>query len=406
MEALLLLVAALILGAGTVAWVFPEQAAAVAGFGALPALAILSLALAVILAAEWPLLRGLVAVLALTLLLGWNAESATSTSHLAGVCFGLLAMTLAGRVLRTSGQLRLAMLVFLAGGLAMMLLGLAGSSARSGPVATSLLPDSVPNVQLGLAGLGDGLVNPNALAAAVLLVGPLGWAVLIHGTGVRRDWLGLLPLSVLVVVTGGLVLVISDSLTAWAAIWLTVVAFLIRPGGARIARWTAGFVVASPLLLLWSAAIALGQDAFAGVAAEVWRSVHDRAYLMREGLELFKESPWLGIGLNEFRAVFRPNPSPAAHAHNMILQTALDIGVLGSIAYWSLLAFLIGRARSIATTASRLPRSVATGAALSLILVNLFGLTDAVPLGARIGLFQWLAGGLILAAGHARSEAA
>ena len=40
------------------------------------------------------------------------------------------------------------------------------------------------------------------------------------------------------------------------------------------------------------------------------------------------------------------------------------------------------------------------GSGLALVAVTLFGLADAVPLGAKIGILQWAAAGLILAAHH------
>jgi hypothetical protein len=45
-----------------------------------------------------------------------------------------------------------------------------------------------------------------------------------------------------------------------------------------------------------------------------------------------------------------------------------------------------------------LPRRLALGSALGIIGVHLFGIADAVSLGARVGLFQWLSAGFILAA--------
>lgn len=397
--------AACVLAVGTLAWVFPREAAALTGPWTLSALSIIGLLLALGLAGDWRVLRVLLAMLAVTLLLGWNPASTTSTSHVAGTCLGILVMVLMGQAVRTDQHLRLAIFAFLAGGLVMLVVGLMGAPVRAGSVAEMILPISAAPSQLGLAGLGDGIVNPNALAAAVLLVMPLGLAVLLQGLREPRNWLVLLPLSVVVVAIGAMTLVICNSRTAWVAIWLTVVGFLVRPGGAPWWRGAAGAVVVAPVLQLLYIAATLDQEAFLGAAGEFWRSAQDRAYLLSEGLEHFRQSPWLGIGVNEFRVVFRPNPSPAAHTHNMVLQTALDVGLVGSVAYWGVVAFLLYRAREVARTASAWPglnRIAAIGSALSLILVSLFGLTDAVSLGARIGLFQWMAGGLILAAGRPR----
>jgi len=395
---------AVVLAVAVLAWVFPREAAASVGSMTLPALAILGLVLALVLASEWPWLLGLVGVLGVTLLLGWNHASDTSTSHFSGACLGVLAMVLIGRSVRTPAHMRLAVALFLGGGLVMLCLGLAGAPVRLGSVVDAALPMAMPPVRLGLSGLQDGIVNPNALAAAVLLVAPMGLAVLVFGTRARRDRWVLYPMSAAVVGVGGVVLAISDSRTAWVAIWITLVGLLVSRSGSVWVRVIMGTVVAAPVVLVINMAFVLDQETVRRTTDDVWRSAQDRAYILGQGIEHLRQSPFLGIGVNEFRTVFRPNPSAAAHAHNMALQTALDVGIVGSAAYWAIMGLLINYARGVARGTSGLARSVALGGALSLVLVSLFGLTDAVSLGARIGLFQWMAGGLILAAHHIREE--
>jgi hypothetical protein len=42
---------------------------------------------------------------------------------------------------------------------------------------------------------------------------------------------------------------------------------------------------------------------------------------------------------------------------------------------------------------SALARHVAAGAGLSIVGIHFFGLADAVALGAKVGLFQWISPG-------------
>ena len=95
-----------------------------------------------------------------------------------------------------------------------------------------------------------------------------------------------------------------------------------------------------------------------------------------------------------------------AHAHNILLQTALDIGLVGLAAYVGLLALLLVRADQAARGDNRFAARVAAGAGLSLIGVHLFGLGDAVSLGAKVGLFQWIAAGLVLGAAAVQARGA
>jgi len=399
----LLIAAAPVLVAGSVAWVFPSETAAVLGHWALPALSLSALFLALGLAIEWRGLRILLVVLATTLVLGWNRSSATSTSHFAGACLGLLLMLVVGRAVDTQRRMRLAMLTFLSTGMVMLFLGLAGASLQPGTPLVSMLPVKLPGIRLGLSGLAGGDVNPNALAAAVLLVAPLAMSVLILGTREKTDWLGLLPLAFAVAAMGAVIMAISRSRTAWIAVWLILVGLLVRSVRSALSRFIVGAFVAAPLFVVSTNVVFLSQEEFAVEASHFWQTAHDRAEIMTQGLACWRQSPWLGVGLNEFRSMYKPADIDLAHAHNIFLQIALDVGAVGSAAYWGLMTFLFMRAGQAAKGPSGPGRSAAAGSAISLVAVILFGLLDAVPLGSKIGLFQWMTSGLILAAWRTRS---
>jgi O-antigen ligase len=392
-----------LLVAGTLAWMFPREATAVVGVWCLPALALSCLILAVLIVIDWPVLRVLVAALAVVLVLGWNQDSPTSTAHFIGISLGLLAMGTIARVADTADRLRAVVFAFLVAGITALLVGLVGTGTRPNAFVNSLLPGALAHAQLGLAGLQGGIVNPNALAAAALLVTPLGLAVLMFGLSRRTDWFWLGPASLVLVLTGGLALVICDSLTAWVAVWLMALGLLVRGPRRMRARVVLGVLVIAPLVAAGAGAVWLSRDAFLSAIGGVWQSADDRAYIVSQGAQTLRDAPWFGIGLNEYRTVHVPRPSAVAHAHNMFIQTALDVGLVGSVAYWGLVLFLLARANEAARVAGRFGRSAAIGSALSLIAVTLFGLTDAVALGARVGLFQWLASGVILAAWRTRS---
>jgi O-antigen ligase len=395
----LLIAAAPVLVAGSLAWVFPREAAAFAGPRTLPILSLVSLLVALGLAIEWRVLGGLLLVLAITLVIGWNPSSSTSTTHFAGACLGLLAMLTIGRMADTPGRLKLAMMAFLGAGTAVLLLGLAGTSAATRTSQVVTLPSKLPTLQLGLVGLeASGSTNPNALAAAALLVAPLGIFALLLRTGEKTDWLGLLPIALASVVTAAMTLAFCRSRSAWIAVWLILVGLLV--GGMRswLSRVVVCVLVVAPLVVATSSVMVLSQEEFQKAAGNWWSSTRSRVPIMTQGLERLKEAPWFGIGLNEFRATYNTEAGDVAHAHNIFLQTALDVGAVGSAAYWGVLTFLLVLAAQAARGLSKGSRSAAIGSAVSIMAVTLFGLLDAVPIGSKIGMFQWMAGGLILAA--------
>jgi O-antigen ligase len=314
-----------------------------------------------------------------------------------------------GRYANTPRRLRLGMVMFLCAGLLMVLVGLAGAALRPGSLLDTAGSEKLPSIRLGLAGLGsDGEVNANALASAVLLVMPLGVSVLVLGKRQKGDSWTLLPAALAVVALGAVTLVLSHSRTALAAVWLIAVGLLV--GGMRpwFCRVFAGIVVVAPMLLMTGRLPFLTQEVALRDANNTWVSTRGRAQLLSQGLDRLRQSPWLGIGLNEFRHVYAPRPGDlpqgddVAHVHNIVLQTALDIGLVGSAAYWGLLVVLWVRATEAARGVSRLARTAAVGSAFALVAVSLFGLTDAVTLGSKVGTLQWAAGGLILAAWQIR----
>ena len=247
----------------------------------------------------------------------------------------------------------------------------------------------------GLAASSNGEVNPNALAAAVLVIASVSLPLLLSRSW--RLWPEVFVVSGGLAATGVVTLVLCRSRVAWLTVWLMLVGTAVYGTRSRVGRIVLGAMIVLPVFAAGAAVVFLSREAFTTAAADVWTSANDRATIMSAGFRHLRESPWLGVGLNEFRTLFHPGGVDVAHAHNIVLQTALDLGIAGSLAYWSIVALLLVRARGTMAGASAAVRATAAGAALSLIASSLFGLLDAVPLGSKVGIFQWMSGGLILA---------
>jgi O-antigen ligase len=215
------------------------------------------------------------------------------------------------------------------------------------------------------------------------------------------------------------------------AAWLMMVVILMRGLRPVALRIVTGLTVVVPPLVGISALSVLTRERFLLEAGFLWSTLDTRVQLMTSGVRLWAESPWFGIGLNQFRHVHKqrgtwaawaespslwgliPTPDyltwPAAatdvaHAHNTLLQTALDTGVIGLAAYLGILAFLLVQAARASRSSQVLCRRVALGSFLSLVAVTAFGLADALALGSKIGAFQWMAAGLILGALRVQSD--
>ena len=130
------------------------------------------------------------------------------------------------------------------------------------------------------------------------------------------------------------------------------------------------------------------------------RSIENRRDIWGAGLGALRESPWFGIGFNAFRheiAVVQGRPR-WPHAHNILLQTMLDTGLFGALVYVVLLCTLLWGAYRVSRGTGSVRRLVAPGAALALIGIHVFGIVDAIALGAKVGMFQWFAAGLVVSA--------
>lgn len=129
-------------------------------------------------------------------------------------------------------------------------------------------------------------------------------------------------------------------------------------------------------------------------------SLAGRMEMWSRAVWAIQDMPLTGLGMNVFRrAIYLLYPTfqistafDLGHAHNEILQAALDLGLPGLVGF---LALYIGAVGMLVREmrGSGLWRLLAIGLLGGLLAHFLFGITDAVALGAKPGfLFWWLLG--------------
>jgi putative inorganic carbon (HCO3(-)) transporter len=117
-------------------------------------------------------------------------------------------------------------------------------------------------------------------------------------------------------------------------------------------------------------------------------------------LAMIREAPLTGVGLNLFPVVVEaryPLPGPEVappHAHNLLLQAGVDLGLPGMIAHLVLFVTCLVRVGQ-AVTAFRTRENagmVVLGAGLlgSLVVAGVHGLLDAVTWVARSSPLLWI----------------
>ncbi|MDH5508026.1 MAG: O-antigen ligase family protein, partial [Anaerolineae bacterium] len=143
-----------------------------------------------------------------------------------------------------------------------------------------------------------------------------------------------------------------------------------------------------------------------------------RMEVWSRAVSAIRDFSWTGMGMNLFRTtsesmypLFLIDPSrDIAHAHNEFLQAALDLGIAGLVAFLALnLAAVIMLRRlwlrlpAVAQflhplqDAPLISRAVVLGLAGGLISHMIYGMADAVGLGAKPGVLFWLLIALVTA---------
>lgn len=337
--------------------------------------------------------------------LGATFDINVSLGKVAGVLLGALVFWTIARWTTSERRLAAATGGFLLAGAVLAVLGLLGTNwFGKFPILASIV-ERLPRAIRGVPGAEEGF-HPNAVAGCLVLFIPLQaalltgkgrkWLLATLASGRRRVLLVGAQAALLALTTGTLLL--TQSRGAWVGLTAALLAFLAWH--SRLTR-TLGAGILAGLAVL---AFALGPHRFADLAisqsgTEMARNVSGRVELWSRAIYGIQDVPFTGMGMNVFRTVmprlyptFLATPDlDVAHAHNHLLQAALDLGIPGLIAYsamWLTVAALLVRVyRRAAEPAGRV---LAGGLGAGLIAHFTFSLTDAIPLGAKVGVLFWV----------------
>lgn len=330
-------------------------------------------------------------------------EPSTSGSKIAGIVMGIALLYGTAAYGRQQQSLWPIVAFVLAVGTLMATVGLIGSDWA--PPFDFLsrarvfwpLPGGVP-------GTVGGVINANELA------GVLGW-VLPLMLGCVLGWMRHLTPA-------------RAALMILLIVAMILIAFLLVATSSRGGMLGAGLglvlVVAFYLSTRWRLVLAIGLVVGLAVLAAYVSNRLDqnivgdtvglsgRLEIWSRALLAITDFPLTGIGVNNFRRVVHvlyplytiPSGIDLGHAHNHLLQTALDVGLPGLVAYlamwWISAGLLWSTYRHLRRRhATRHPYfGLVAGLAGSLLAGWMFGLFDAVSLGARPAFLWWLLLGL------------
>lgn len=255
-----------------------------------------------------------------------------------------------------------------------------------------------------IPGTVGGIINQNELAGTLTWIAPLALACLL-GLG-KSLW-----------IRGKLILffvIIACFLTIFALIATSSRGGILALGvGSTIVivffiptRWRV--VLAVGLVTLVLIAIAFGMRSVNNDVMGDTLGLTGRVEIWSRAMIAIGDFPLTGMGINSFRQVVQtiyplfaiPADIDLAHAHNHLLQVALDIGLPGLVAYvsiWIISTALLWEARSklVRHGMTDDPNySLIAGLAGALVAGWVFGIFDAVSLGSRPSFMWWMLIGL------------
>jgi putative inorganic carbon (HCO3(-)) transporter len=384
---------------------------------------------------DMPIL-GLVAMLPISLYASVNFQ--LSFPKLTGIILGVATFYSIVNAVRTRRDIWLITGLLLLSGAGISVLGLVGTDWTAKFPLLAPIYGRLPRLISGVPRSIGGGLHPNEVGGALILFIPLALSLLLATVRVpagqsrlaqnkgisaalkpvpailgsldklvRSRWSINVGLSLILLITV-FTLVLTQSRSAFFGLGVALVALGVIKN--RWLRLIFGLAVAASIAILWyfglervghllldvgEGTVAVGTLTFAG-RLEVWQ----RAVYM------IQDFPFTGIGLNTFDLVanamypfFLIGPEARViHAHNNFLQIAVDLGIPGLVAYVGLLTvFTIIAWRVYRRCADPKLQALAVGLFCGMLAHQVYGLTDAITLGAKPGIVLWAFLGVVMA---------
>lgn len=257
----------------------------------------------------------------------------------------------------------------------------------------------------------DLAIHPNQLAGLICLYLPLLVSLLFAGRRTEEPvWIKVMTGILLLVSI--MILLLTQSRGGWIAavtgLYALVIMWSVILPPSQTRQILRGLSIAVALLfgfaVLWIGPLQLA-DFWLNPPAETvvgtMQTLNYRRELWPYAIKAIGDFPFTGTGLGAFRQVaFRLYPlafNPRldiGHAHNIFLQTALDVGLPGLITYLAVIILAGVLGWRVARRSAAL-RPAALGLLAGLVALHVFGLADALALGSKPGIVLWLYLGLL-----------
>lgn len=329
---------------------------------------------------------------------------------LTGLILGLAAFRAVALFVRDRQTLGWAAAVFAAIGLGIWVVGFISTDWTMKFPGLAPLVRRLPSALVALPGSPDSGISANQLAGALVLYLPVALALLIACIRARRPGWALATLGAAGAI--GATLVLTQSRSGWLGSAAGLIGLAVIAGWTMRRRSVRLAALALPVVVIAGVGILLTSrpelvTAFISPARETGGEItlSGRPEIWSRALYAIQDFSFTGTGLGTFRRIvnllyplFTISPEyDIAHAHNIFLQVALDLGLPGLTAYLACLWIAFATAWNTAQHSAGVVRALALGLLAGLIALHIYGLTDAIALGAKPGVAFWMALGLLAA---------
>jgi putative inorganic carbon (hco3(-)) transporter len=241
-------------------------------------------------------------------------------------------------------------------------------------------------LQIGHAAAALG-INPNSVALYLEPPIALAAAFALFGSG-RQRWLGIAALSVLVAAD---VATLSRGGLLALGVLLVISFITVRALVFRLALLGASVVGA---LVLWQLPFVRLRMIY--LVFDPAHTLYGRLHLWAATLRMLRDHPIFGAGINAYQTTMAPYRAadtyhvPEPYAHNIVLTTWSELGLLGLAAFIYMLVALIVRPWRALAKAAGVYRPVLWGVGTGFAMVAIHGIVDSPYWKNDLSLEFWL----------------